>query len=212
MSGRSINQGANLTTHHRLSAGERRQLIVRAGIKEFGERGYEKASVRAIAKGAGITTPVIYDHFSSKRELYIAIIEQEEANLRNYQYRERKAQDAFGLARLVADDFFRWVEGHPQTWRMIFRDMPTDTKILAAQRRAQSRSLEQIQGFVAQNSNRNHAAVLAPEIIDQLLSKSAYAVNNELAAWWLENPQVERQQIVDIAVSFLVSAAESLTK
>lgn len=145
---------------------------------------------------------VIYDHFPSKRALYIAILEQEEADLRKYQRRE--AQDAGELAYSVVDDFFRWVEEHPQSWRMIFRDLPDDPEILAAQRGDQSRSLGQIQSFVAQNSNTKSKAGLSPEIIDQLLSKSAYAVNNELAAWWLDNPQVDRRQIVDTAVSFLM--------
>jgi hypothetical protein len=93
---------------------------------------------------------------------------------------------------------------------MIFRDLPADPGILAAQRRAQSRSLIQIQSFVAQHSIVDHTAVLTPEVINLLLSKSAYAVNNELAAWWLSNPQVNRQQIVDTAVNFLVGAAESM--
>jgi AcrR family transcriptional regulator len=86
MSGESTNR----VQRRRLSAEGRRELILESGIREFGEYGYEKASVRAIARGAGVTTPVIYDHFSSKRELYIAIIEQEEANLREYQQRERR--------------------------------------------------------------------------------------------------------------------------
>lgn len=182
-----------------------------AGIKEFGERGYDGASVRAIASGAGVSTPVVYDHFSSKRALYIAILEWEEADLREYQQRDRGTQYGRELAHSVIDDFFHWVEEHPQTWRMIFRDLPTDPEILAAQRQAQSRSLLQIKNFVAQGTDMDrNAARLAPEIIAQLLSKSAYAVNNELAAWWLENPQVERQQIVDTAVSFLMGAAGSL--
>lgn len=194
----------------RLSAEARRGLILEAAIREFGERGYEKASIRAIATGAGVSTPVIYDHFSSKRELYIAIIEEEEAGLREYQQRERAAEDVYELAHSVVDDFFRWVEDHPRAWSIVFRDVPSDPEIAAAQRQAQQRSLGQIQGFIARNSSQSTAAPLSPEIIDQLLSKGAYAVNNELAAWWLDNPQVPRQRIVETAVGFLMGAAESL--
>lgn len=206
MSGKSTNEGPRV----RLSAEERRRLILDAGITEFGERGYEKASVRSIATGAGVSTPVIYDHFSSKRELYIAIIEQEEAGLREYQQREREARDARELARSIIEDFFRWVGEHPLTWRIIFRDLPTDPEILTAQRQAQQRSMDQIEGFVERNSVRSHADALTPEIINQLFSRAAYAVNNELAAWWLDNPQVARQRIVDTALGFLMGAADSL--
>ncbi|HKH39820.1 MAG TPA: helix-turn-helix domain-containing protein [Rubrobacter sp.] len=45
----------------RLSGSERRRAILDAGMRVFAERGYERASMREIARSAGITTPVIYD-------------------------------------------------------------------------------------------------------------------------------------------------------
>lgn len=54
---------------------ERRSQIV-AGLAEvMAERGYAKASVRAIARAAGLTPGVVHYHFESKQQILIALIE-----------------------------------------------------------------------------------------------------------------------------------------
>src|SRR5215218_5436008 len=121
----------------RLSGSERRRAILDAGMRVFAERGYERASMREIARSAGITTPVIYDHFSSKRELQTALLGEQEAALRIHQGRERELEPGADLARALIDDFFSWVESHPYAWRMLFHDTPSDPQVLAAQRGAQ---------------------------------------------------------------------------
>ena len=60
----------------RLPAAERREQLLTVAAKLFSERGYAKATTAELAKAAGVTEPIIYRHFSSKRELFIAIIER----------------------------------------------------------------------------------------------------------------------------------------
>lgn len=57
----------------RLSAGERREQVVKAAIVEFAEQGYQAASTAAIARRAGISQPYIYALFPSKQDLFIAV-------------------------------------------------------------------------------------------------------------------------------------------
>lgn len=47
---------------------ERRDLIEQAAARLFAERGYEDTSLEDVATAAGISRPVIYDHFATKRE------------------------------------------------------------------------------------------------------------------------------------------------
>lgn len=68
-----------------------------AGV--FSERGYEKVSMREIAREAGVTTPVVYDHFASKRDLYVALLNEQEAQLRAHQGRGRDLEPGPELAR-----------------------------------------------------------------------------------------------------------------
>lgn len=61
------------STQQRFSADERREQVIRAGIAEFAEQGYQAASTAAIARRAGISQPYIYALFPSKQDLFIAV-------------------------------------------------------------------------------------------------------------------------------------------
>ena len=65
----------------RYSAERRRAEIARAAASLFGERGYGRTRLDDIAAAAGVTKPIIYRHFGSKKVLYMALLEQHEADL-----------------------------------------------------------------------------------------------------------------------------------
>jgi len=54
---------------------ERRAAIVRSAIHLFAEKGFRGSTTRELAAAAGVTEPVLYQHFRDKRDLYSAIIE-----------------------------------------------------------------------------------------------------------------------------------------
>ena len=60
----------------RLPAAERRTQLLSVAAKIFAERGYARATTAELARAAGVTEPIIYRHFSSKKDLFIALIEQ----------------------------------------------------------------------------------------------------------------------------------------
>jgi AcrR family transcriptional regulator len=60
----------------RLCASDRRQILLDAAIATFGEKGYYATTMEEIAVAAGVTKPVIYQHFESKRDLYSAILKR----------------------------------------------------------------------------------------------------------------------------------------
>jgi AcrR family transcriptional regulator len=195
----------------RLSGSERRRAILDAGMRVFAEHGYERASMREIARAAGITTPVIYDHFPSKRELQIDLLEEQEAELRAHQGRERGLAPGPDLARALIDDFFSWVEAHPYAWRMLFHDTPSDPQVLAAQRSAQRRSVTQITSFVALAPELRVTVRLGRDVMESLLGESIYAVVNSLAAWWWEHHEVPREQLVNLAYDLLWTGLATIT-
>jgi AcrR family transcriptional regulator len=59
----------------RLSHDERRLVILKGAIRLFSERGFRGTTTRDLAAAAGISEPVLYEHFRSKRDLYEAIVE-----------------------------------------------------------------------------------------------------------------------------------------
>lgn len=59
----------------RLSAQERRQSILEAAIKLFAEKGFRGTTTRELAGAVGVSEPVLYEHFPSKRELFVALLD-----------------------------------------------------------------------------------------------------------------------------------------
>src|SRR5579871_6380499 len=59
----------------RMRGEERHAAIVRSAIHLFAEKGFRGTTTRELASSLGVTEPVLYQHFKTKRELYGAIIE-----------------------------------------------------------------------------------------------------------------------------------------
>ncbi len=58
-----------------MSGEDRRLAIIETAVQLFSERGFEGVTTRELAAAVGVTEPVLYQHFPSKRDLYHAIIE-----------------------------------------------------------------------------------------------------------------------------------------
>jgi AcrR family transcriptional regulator len=61
-------------TGTRLPAVERRRALIDAGLRAFSEGSYSGATTAQIAREAGVSEPILYRHFASKRELYFACL------------------------------------------------------------------------------------------------------------------------------------------
>jgi AcrR family transcriptional regulator len=88
----------------RLPAAERRAQLLDTAVKLFAERGYAGATTAELARAAGVTEPIIYRHFKSKRDLFIALIDRTGAEtLRLWEKQLSDAQDAGErLRRLIS--------------------------------------------------------------------------------------------------------------
>lgn len=58
----------------RLKAPQRREQLIDVATKLFAGFGYDATTTAAIAKAAGVTEPILYRHFKSKQELFVAIV------------------------------------------------------------------------------------------------------------------------------------------
>src|SRR5262245_14976987 len=67
----------------RLAAPERRQAIIDAAVRVFSEASYARATTAQIAREAGISEPILYRHFPSKRDLYFACLDDAWVGLRD---------------------------------------------------------------------------------------------------------------------------------
>jgi AcrR family transcriptional regulator len=93
----------------RLRAPQRREQLLDVAADIFAQQGYAKATTAELAKAAGVTEPIIYRHFDSKRDLFIALIERTATQtLRAWEERLRHAKDPGERLRII-------VGGNPMT-------------------------------------------------------------------------------------------------
>lgn len=105
----------------RLSAADRREQLLAVALKVFAQRGYHSTSMNDIADAAGVTKPVLYQHFDSKRALYTATLEAVgEAMISALTSATSaspsgKEQTAAGMVA-----YFRWVATDPDAFSLLF--------------------------------------------------------------------------------------------
>ena len=65
----------------RLTGEERRVAILESALSVFAGRGYHSSSIDDIAREAGVSKALIYEHFASKQDLYAELLEQHAGEL-----------------------------------------------------------------------------------------------------------------------------------
>lgn len=105
----------------RLPAAERRRQLLQTATEVFAARGYHDSAMNDIADAAGVTKPVLYQHFESKRELYLELLRDIGEDL---QLQISKATaNAAGPRQQIENGFgayFQWVASHPAAFRLLF--------------------------------------------------------------------------------------------
>ena len=186
-----------------MTAAARREVIADAASELFAERGYRGASVDEIARRSGVTPPVVYEHFASKRELYRELLERHFAELREV-WREHFAVEGPAGPRVASsfDAWFAYVEAHPFAGRVLFR-YSTDPEIEDVHAEVAARSREAILPlFAAEPGAGNVAGSLSGEGIE-MVWVVLRGVLQGLAVWWSEHPEVPRERVVATAMNAL---------
>jgi AcrR family transcriptional regulator len=176
----------------RLPVEERRGLIVEAAGRLFGERGYEGARLDDIAAAAGVTKPVLYRHFESKRALYLALLARHRDDLASFAGAIPAKGPPEARLRAVLDVWFAYVEDHSYAWKMLFRDTGGGAEIqafrLEVHARARAVLVEVIRSLSEVSVPRRELEPLA-----ELMSMGMAG----LVLWWIDDPGRSRQAIVD---------------
>jgi len=188
----------------RLSASERRARILEAATEDFAEHGYGSASMSEIATRAGVVASVIYDHFGSKRELHIELLQLHGDELIRRSIDEVRGDSGEELLRVSLEAYFRFVEEDPFVWRFLFRDPPGEAEITTAWRRIHDRATAGIAGLVKLGAPQATLPFGLPaETSAWMIAKASQSATNGLAQWWWENREVPRAQVVELAMALL---------
>src|SRR3954464_14587854 len=105
----------------RLPAAARREQLLAVALEVFAREGFHGTAMNDLADAAGVTKPVLYQHFRSKRALYLELLEDVGGQLR----------DAIGKATSEAASpreqvragfhaYFSFVAAHQQAFQLLF--------------------------------------------------------------------------------------------
>lgn len=106
---------------HRLTATARREQILEVALVVFARSGFHGTSMNDVADAAGVTKPVLYQHFDSKRDLYAALLDEVGNRLLN-SIAKAAAEASDGKARteLGYRAYFDWVADDHDAFRLLF--------------------------------------------------------------------------------------------
>jgi AcrR family transcriptional regulator len=102
---------------------EREAQLLDIAEEVFAEKGFQETTVDEIAARAGVTKPVIYDHFGSKHALLVASMTRAREELRDHTVTAVREEHADGdpeaLVRTTIRSFFTFIEEHKAAFRLI---------------------------------------------------------------------------------------------
>jgi AcrR family transcriptional regulator len=105
----------------RLPRSERRAQLLQAAQEVFVSGGYHATAMDDIAERAGVSKPVLYQHFSSKLDLYLALLDRHATELVD---RIREAIDGAGdnkeRVNLAMRAYFDFVDAQGEAFRLVF--------------------------------------------------------------------------------------------
>jgi AcrR family transcriptional regulator len=184
-----------MTKTKRLPRTERRELIVRAASKLFATRGYASTSIDDVAADAGVTKPIIYRHFGSKKELHLALLALHRDELLGTLADAMRAPGTLAerVPRAV-DAWFAYVEANPYAGAMLFRDTTGDPEVRRFYEGMQAAARSAVAALITAEPS---FAVPEP-VVDPLAELTRSALSG-LAIWWSEHPELPRSAIVGVA-------------
>lgn len=149
----------------RMTGAQRRDQLITVGRAAFAERGFDGTTVEDIAQRAGVSKPVVYEHFGGKEGLYRAVVEREMEKLQTAivgviqegRWRDRIENGALALLTYVeeeTDGFIILVHGQlpgeGRTYSTILNRVTAEVSYLLAQAFAHRGLDEKMAGLYGQ--------------------------------------------------------------
>ncbi|MUN39989.1 TetR family transcriptional regulator [Actinomadura sp. NEAU-AAG5] len=175
----------------RMTGKERREQLLDIGRTLFAERGLDGTSVEEIASAAGVSKPVVYEHFGGKEGLYAVVVDREfEKLLRLITESLNSATHYRGKLEKAALALLEYIEGNPDGFRILVRDSHggTGTGSYAS---LLSEIAGEVEYILAQEFDRHdYDDKFAPLYAQSLVGMVAMT-----GQWWLDVRKPRREEV-----------------
>src|SRR5580704_16590208 len=122
--GQVTSQGNSPTPRIRMTGKERREQLLDIGRTLFAEKGFDATSVEEVASKAGVSKPVVYEHFGGKEGLYAVVVDREMRALLDMVTSALTAGHPRELLEQAAFALLDYVEQRSDGFRILVRDSP----------------------------------------------------------------------------------------
>ncbi len=200
----------------RMTGIQRREQLIGVARSIFASKGYDATSVEEIAKRAGVTKPVVYEHFGGKQGVYAVIVDREVQALTG------AIADALrepGPPRAIVERatlaLLSYIERDEDGFRVLMRDVPVAEDPVAEGSVPPQSSFSSILGDIAASTEHllaeqfkraGYRATWAP-LYAQLLVGSVAQVGQ----WWLEERKPSKQQVAAHVVNLTWNGLKHLS-
>ncbi|MDA8070739.1 MAG: TetR/AcrR family transcriptional regulator [Actinomycetota bacterium] len=162
----------------RLTARQRRQQLLDVALRLFANNGFTTTTMDDIAEAAGVTKPLLYQHFDSKRALYVELVDSVTQRLLR----------AIGEATAAADGprqqveagfevYFAMMLAHADAFRLLFAsDTTNDPEMAAMVRHVEDMLAEAIDPLIHADLDDNHRRLLAHAVVGMAEGASRYVL------------------------------------
>jgi len=191
----------------RMSGRERREQLVDVGRKLFAEKGFEAVTIEEIASKAGVSKPVVYEHFGSKDGLYAVIVDREMNILLGSISDSLTARAPRALLEQATRALFDYIESREDGFRVLVRDSPV------AQNTGNFASLlrdvaSQVDERLAKEFDRNSfPAKFAPMYSNMFVGMVALT-----GQWWLDVRKPKKDEVIAHVVNLAWNGIVGLEK
>jgi AcrR family transcriptional regulator len=165
--------------------------LLQVAREVFASDGFHGAAMEQIALKAGVTKPVLYQHFESKKELYLGLLEEDMGRLLDDIRRAIEgARSNRERIERATGAYFSFIDENEGSFRLLFREtMGADDEF--------RRAIERFRDELA----RSIAAVIAaetglPASEAELLARGVMGIAESAAQWWLDHRSVPAERVV----------------
>jgi AcrR family transcriptional regulator len=185
-----IADGAPPPARVRMSGKERREQLLDVGRVLFAQKGFDAASIEEIAHRAGVSKPVVYEHFGGKEGLYAVVVDREMRRLLESITSALSAGHPRDLLEQATLSLLDYIQESSDGFRILVRDSP-----VASTSGSFSSLLNDIASQVEHILGREFELRGYDVALAGLFSQSLVGMVALTGQWWLEERKPPRDEV-----------------
>ena len=172
--------GAQTARPTRLPRSARRKQLLAAAQQIFVAQGYHAAAMDEIAERAGVSKPVLYQHFPGKLELYLALLDTHcDAIIAKVRDAMLATPDNKERVKGAVRAYFDFVDHESEAFRLVFEsDLRNDPQVRERVERVEQGCIEAVTDTIISDTGVNQAAAA-------LLASGLVGAAGQSAQYWL---------------------------